>query len=94
MMYSSNKKHGDDILLTYKFLYNLLFLFYIKAKRPIYEFITICQWDHITESICQCTFSPGFLATPSWRCETPCHLKKEDADYLGVSELPGHYLYV
>lgn len=43
MMYPSNKKHGDDILLTYKFLYNLLFHFYIKAKMPIYEFITICQ---------------------------------------------------
>ena len=66
MICFSNKKQGDDMPLTYKFLYN--YFFHIKAKRPTYDFTSICQQYHIAES--------NFSVT-SRSCKALCHLKKK-----------------
>lgn len=65
MIRFSNKKQRDDMLLTYKFIYSCFF--HIKAKRPIYDFTSICQQDHIVEY--------NFIV-PSRRCKVLCHLTK------------------
>lgn len=88
MMCFSIQKLRDDMLLTYKFLFNVFF-FHVKVKRLVYEFISI--WE-IT------SLNP-FAQAPQVLCNTFLEMQvslsienktkqKKDTDNFGRPELP------
>lgn len=87
MMCFSNQKHGNDMLLTYKFLFNL-FLFSCKSQKPDL-WVYIYLWDHIIESICPSAPSlQGSLQHLLADARFFVNWKKKDADNFGIPELP------
>lgn len=76
-MCSPHKKHGDDMLLTYKFLYNYFFS-QKSQKANLWFHIHLSPRPHRWIQF-QCTFKEmqGCLS-----------FEKEDADNLRIPELP------